>query len=1062
MAVVDSTDIALDCEARSSATAPPVQVVVVAHEPGPWFEQALTSLAAQDYPRYAVTVLLGELDASDTDVGSETDEEPDGRSVVAAQIRAALPDADVRRVDSGLGYSETANEMLADSSPPAFYLFCHDDVVLSSDVVRLMVEEAIRSNASVAGPKIVDWDRPDVLLEVGLDVDKLGHPVSRIEEGELDQEQHDGVSDVFVVSGAAQLIRADLFHALDGFDAAMSVTGEDVDFCWRSHVAGARVMVVPSAVVRHRSNAIQERRGQSDVERLSERHRVRTLLSVYGFVHTLRVLPQAVLYSLLRIVGALLAGQFALARSAVGAWTWNLRRPRSLLRRRRLLRQARKVSDGEIRRLQVGGFAPVSSYLRGQFGSDGRGSLGARMRNVLEALRSGPSRLSLAFWAGTIVMMVFGSRHLITRRVPVVGDMVPFDLGPTELFGRWFDSWSTMGTGHEAAAPTAFGLTGVAGVLFFGFMGLLRTVLTVGMLPIGAVGMWRFLRPFASPWIRVVGTLMYVVSPVPYNALSNGSWGALLLFGGLPWVLAGLGRAARVAPFGRIGGSAGEGVLEPGWTREVLALGLLLGVLVAFVPFTVALVIATVAAIMIGSLLAGWPGGSGRLISVVLGAMVVALALNLPWVVHNVLDEAGWDWFGGTRPSTPDTPNLSSVMRFDSGRLGGGFLGWALPMAGIIPLLLARGSRWVWAVRGLTMYLTSVAAVWALGNGWMPLSVPRPEVLYVVGAVGLAVSAAMGVAAIERDLRTYKFGWRQLAPVTAVAAVALALLPPTGAAFDGAWRMPDQEFNQIFAQQPTDTPDRVLWIGHDDVLAVGGREFGDELTAGATSSLVVSFSDRWAGTPQPADELINEALLLAIEGGTSRLGRLLAPFAIAEIVVVERVAPAPAKGILKPVSPNLLAALSEQLDLAQIEVSPGLVRYRNEASMSVAAVLDGGTVSGVSLRSFASGREALTSSSLAADSSSRTEFSGPVAAGQEIYLSVPATTQWDVTVEGQRAVRADALGWASTFEPRISGIAEISHRTESRHRILMGGQALLWVLASLSLLRLNARAGEQR
>ena len=28
-------------------------------------------------------------------------------------------------------------------------------------------------------------------------------------------------------------------------------------------------------------------------------------------------------------------------------------------------------------------------------------------------------------------------------------------------------------------------------------------------------------------------------------------------------------------------------------------------------------------------------------------------------------------------------------------------------------------------------------AVWALGNGWMPVSVPRPEVLYVVGAMGL-------------------------------------------------------------------------------------------------------------------------------------------------------------------------------------------------------------------------------------------------------------------------------------------------------------------------------------
>ena len=1039
---MDSPDQPAGQEGRASVTAPRVQVVVVAHQPGPWFAETLISVAAQDYPRFGVTVVASGLHAEHE-----------------ADLARSLPDADVRRIDDGVGYSAAANELLADDAPPAFYLFCHDDVALASDALRLLVEEAIRSNASIVGPKIVDWERPDELLEVGLDVDKLGHPRSRVERGELDQEQHDAVTDVFAVPGAVQLVRADVFHALEGFDAAMVVTGEDVDFCWRAHVAGARVLVSPSAVVRHRA-ALSTRRRSAEIERLQERHRVRTLLSAYGVVHSARVLPQAVLYSLARTLGALLLGQFAVARSAAGAWLWNLARPMSLLRRRRRLRQSRKIPDREVRPLQIGGFAPVSTYFRGQFGEDGRGSIGVRTRNLVQTLRTGPSRISLGFWAVAIAALVFGSRHLVTRRVPVIGDLVPFDLGPGELLSRWFDGWSAMGTGHEAAAPTAFGLTGLLGLAFLGFMGLLRMVLTIGMVPIGAVGMWRFLRPFSSPWIRVVGTLTYVVSPVPYDALGNGTWAALILFGTLPWVAASLGRAGRMAPFGRLGGSVGEGVLEPSWIREVLVLGLLLGATGAFVPFVGVLVVAMALAIGIGSLLAGWPGGSGRMASVVAGALVVGAALNLPWVAHAVSDERDLDWLLGTRPESPDLPDLVDLLRLDVGVVGGGFLGWMLPVAAVVPLLLARGPRWAWAVRGLAMYLAAVAAVWATANDWVPVAMPRPEVIFIVASFGLALSAAMSVAAIERDLRTYGFGWRQLLPITAVAALALAVLPAAQASFDGAWEMPDQEFNRQLAELDGDPPERVLWIGHDDVIGVGGRRFGDGLTLAVSDSREIGFVDRWASAPEPGQSLVADAIQLAIDGGTSRLGRLLAPFAIGEVIVLEQAAPAPATGLTRPVPDQLLAALTEQLDLEQVEITPGIARYRNTAALPVAAVVPAGSTAGTDLRDFASSREDVTVAALVADGG--TSFVGSVSVGDEVYLASPLTSRWKLEVEGRTVDPAPALDWAGAYRAPLSGEATLEYQTPTSHRILMIGQLLSWVIALMALLRVSGRAREVR
>ena len=348
-AVVDPSDVAEPVESPSSVTAPPVRVVMVAHQPGDWFTEALTSVGSQDYPGLEVTVLVAE--------GSED---------VEQRVLESIPDATVRVVPDEKGYGRTANLMLDDEATPAFYLFCHDDVALAPDAVRLLVEEAIRSNASVVGPKLVRWSQPEQLLEVGLDVDKLGHLAPRVEVGELDQEQHDAVSDVFAISGAVQLVRADLFRALEGFDRDMGAIGENVDFCWRAHVSGARVMVVPSAVARHRTGMV-DRRSDAAVELLRERHRVRTLLSVYGIGHSLRVVPQGLLYALIRGLGALLTGTSRLPEQRCPRGPGISPGRHRCFGDARLLRSSRKLRDGEIRRLQVGGFAPVSHFLRGSF-----------------------------------------------------------------------------------------------------------------------------------------------------------------------------------------------------------------------------------------------------------------------------------------------------------------------------------------------------------------------------------------------------------------------------------------------------------------------------------------------------------------------------------------------------------------------------------------------------------------------------------------------------------------------------------------------------------------------
>ena len=389
--------------------APPVVAVFVAHDPGPWFEETLASIASQDYGELSVLVL---------DTGQAGD--------LAERVAAILPSAYVRRFDQNRGFGATVNEVRAMVDGAAYYLVCHDDIALDSDAVHLLVEEAFRSNAGIVSPKVVSWDDPQQLVHVGMIVDKGGSVVERVQPHEIDHGQHDAVRDVFVAPGGCTLIRADLFDELDGFDPAIVAMGEDLDLCWRAQVVGARIIVAPDARVRHLeqlasgaelldpallagaeatpstespdaapveaapveaapveaapadaapadaapvgpTTSPETQRYPVTLQELQRRHELLAVLKCYSRAHLLRVLPQVFLLARGEILVAELAGNRARARAVVRAWRWNFGRLAVIRAQRTALQSNRRVADKEIRLLQVRGSARLSAYARRVF-----------------------------------------------------------------------------------------------------------------------------------------------------------------------------------------------------------------------------------------------------------------------------------------------------------------------------------------------------------------------------------------------------------------------------------------------------------------------------------------------------------------------------------------------------------------------------------------------------------------------------------------------------------------------------------------------------------------------
>src|SRR5712692_5954846 len=172
--------------------AAPVVADVVAAGSSDRLTDVLESLRAQTYSDFDVIVVT--LDGADVPAG-------------ATGIRVVLQGR------PGSNYSEAVRFGLdnAGGIKAAYLLLLHDDVALEPDTVAKMVARATEPGVAAVGAKLVEWDDPSVLQEVGSGLDRFAVRRSHLDAGEIDVGQRDDTSDVLFASDACLLVRADAF-----------------------------------------------------------------------------------------------------------------------------------------------------------------------------------------------------------------------------------------------------------------------------------------------------------------------------------------------------------------------------------------------------------------------------------------------------------------------------------------------------------------------------------------------------------------------------------------------------------------------------------------------------------------------------------------------------------------------------------------------------------------------------------------------------------------------------------------------------------------------------------
>lgn len=164
-------------------------------------------------------------------------------------------DAEVLRLEENLGYAAALNAGLrhALSRPPRgdYFLLLNNDLEFEPPALKSLVECARAQEAWVAGPKVVDRQRP-WLMDAAWGRLTYSHVLTRFEGKGRQAADYRQSKSVELLLGCALLVRRETFGKVGLFDPRYFMYHEEVDFLYRCKQAGLKTLFCPQARFLHR------------------------------------------------------------------------------------------------------------------------------------------------------------------------------------------------------------------------------------------------------------------------------------------------------------------------------------------------------------------------------------------------------------------------------------------------------------------------------------------------------------------------------------------------------------------------------------------------------------------------------------------------------------------------------------------------------------------------------------------------------------------------------------------------------------------------------------------
>ena len=237
-----------------------VTAVLVTFDAARWLPATLAALAKLDpRPTRLIAIDNASSDATRTflDVAQDDgvlDAVYDGRRKFGfgAAVKAAL-EFDAANLQDD---ADTIGFRAVSARDSNWLWLLHDDAVPAPDALyELLAHVMVDQSIDLTGPKLLLPRRRhggQPISEVGVSISGTGRRELDLDLDEIDQGQRDEPQERLGVSTCGMLVRTTVWKELGGLDPTLPVFRDGVEFGWRAHLNGYRVVTTPRAQLTHR------------------------------------------------------------------------------------------------------------------------------------------------------------------------------------------------------------------------------------------------------------------------------------------------------------------------------------------------------------------------------------------------------------------------------------------------------------------------------------------------------------------------------------------------------------------------------------------------------------------------------------------------------------------------------------------------------------------------------------------------------------------------------------------------------------------------------------------
>ena len=172
-------------------------------------------------------------------------------------LHQEFPGVRVIELGHNYGFAEGYNKALAQLEYP-YSVLLNSDVEVTPHWLSPMFQYMEEHEDVVACQPKIKSERQRSMFEYagacGGYMDALGYPFCRgriLNTVEEDKGQYDTVAPVLWATGAALMIRTEVFRQVGGLDGRFFAHMEEIDLCWRLRGRGMKIVCIPQSVVYH-------------------------------------------------------------------------------------------------------------------------------------------------------------------------------------------------------------------------------------------------------------------------------------------------------------------------------------------------------------------------------------------------------------------------------------------------------------------------------------------------------------------------------------------------------------------------------------------------------------------------------------------------------------------------------------------------------------------------------------------------------------------------------------------------------------------------------------------